>query len=97
MSMVDKILFICNNGYMITNIYLKLIPNRIKLKLIQQGYDYGFDRGYISGKQDREHEIVNLISDKVDNLSWVDEEVLEARQVIPMITKKEEVLNGWKL
>jgi hypothetical protein len=76
----------------LTAIALRLIPNKVKLGLVQMGYDHGFDHGYELGKKDRENEIIHLIESKVENMDWLDDNTLEVRQVVPLIKTKEPVV-----
>jgi hypothetical protein len=76
-----------------TTIALKLIPNKIKLGLVQMGYDYGFDHGYDLGKKDRENDIIHLIESQTENMDWLNENSLEVRNIVPLIkTKAPEIL-----
>lgn len=65
-----------------------------RLKIVQEAYDLGWEHGYQSGKQDKHHEIVELIVDNVESIDWLKEEPYMAMDVLSMVKnhKNEEEL-----
>ena len=57
---------------------------------MQRGYDLGYDHGYDNGMRDKEHDIIQLIESKLENLDWFDDSPLELRQIVPLIKKSNE-------
>lgn len=61
-----------------------------RVRLMQRGYDLGYDHGYDNGMRDKEHDIIQLIESKLENLDWFDDSPLELRQIVPLIKKSNE-------
>jgi hypothetical protein len=69
-----------------------------RLRLVQSGYDMGWNHGYEAGKIERQNEIVDLLSYKIESVDWLREEPININDVVPLV--KNHKINqepiGWK-
>jgi len=63
-----------------------------RLRLVQQGYDLGWEHGFEVGQIEKQHEILEVLSHNIESINWLREEPLEVRDIIPMIKKSQEVV-----
>lgn len=58
-----------------------------RVRLVQQGYDLGWDHGFEAGAVERQNEILAILSHHIDSIDWLREEPLDVRDIIPIVKK----------
>ena len=68
------------------------IPKKLnwKLRLVQDGYDLGWEHGYKSGLIEGQNKVVEFLTDNIETIDWLKEEPLGIRDIIPMVKNYEE-------
>ena len=61
-----------------------------RLKLVQKGYDLGWEHGFEAGQVEKSHEILEVLAHNIESINWLREEPLEVRDIIPMVKKSQE-------
>ena len=69
-----------------------------RLRLVQQGYDLGWEHGYEAGQIEKKHEIVDLLSSHIDRIDWLKETPLEVKDILPIVRdhNEEKEVVGWE-
>jgi hypothetical protein len=71
---------------------------KIRLKLVQMGYDKGWEHGYQAGMDEQHKQILDLLNKHIHDIDWTKEDIFTVKDVIPVvedhIADKEPV--GWK-
>ena len=66
-----------------------------RVRLVQKGYDLGWEHGYQEGMSDKHSEIVQLLVENIENIDWLNEEHVKVRNIVPMVknhkVKKESI------
>ena len=75
------------------------LPNIFKwrLRLVQKGYDLGWEHGFEAGMVEKRHDIIDLLSHHIESIDWLKETPLEVREILPIVKNHEEVKEqvGW--
>jgi hypothetical protein len=78
---------------------IKKIRNLFKwrVRLMQIGYDMGWEHGYEAGMVEQKNQIVDLLSNHIENIDWLQETPLEVRDILPIVKshKEDKELVGW--
>jgi hypothetical protein len=78
---------------------IKKIRNLFKwrVRLMQIGYDLGWGHGYEAGMVEQKNQIVDLLSNHIENIDWLQETPLEVRDILPIVKshKEDKELVGW--
>lgn len=56
-----------------------------RVRLVQKGYDLGWQHGFEAGKIERQDEIIGLLTEQLDGIDWLKEEPVRAKDIIPMV------------
>jgi flagellar biosynthesis/type III secretory pathway protein FliH len=71
---------------------------KLRLKLVQQGYNLGWEHGYQAGMDEQHKQILDLLNKHIHDIDWTKEDIFTVKDVIPVvedhIADKEPV--GWK-
>ena len=68
-----------------------------RVRLIQKGYDMGWEHGYEAGMVERKNQIIDLLSSHIENIDWLQETPLEVKDILPIVKNHQEdkELVGW--
>ena len=68
-----------------------------KLQELQEAYDMGFEHGRKAGMTDRQYEIINLLTESIESIDWINEDTMEIRDILPLIRNsvKPKVIDTW--
>lgn len=68
-----------------------------RLKLVQMGYDMGWDHGFEAGMDEQHKQILDLLNKHIHDIDWTKEDIFTVKDVIPVVKEhnadKEPV--GW--
>ena len=68
-----------------------------RLKLVQMGYDMGWDHGFEAGMDEQHKQILDLLNRHIHDIDWTKEDIFTVKDVIPVVQEhnadKEPV--GW--
>ena len=74
---------------------LKLFKWRVRL--VQQGYDLGWEHGYQAGMDEQHKQIIDLLNSNFHGVDWLKEEPITLKDIVPIVKEhqadKEPV--GW--
>lgn len=56
-----------------------------RLRLVQQGYELGYQHGIEAGKVEKHNEIISMLTYNLDNIDWTREEPIQVRDIVPMV------------
>ena len=70
---------------------------RWRVKLVQQGYDKGWEHGYEAGMVEQKNQIIDLLSSHIEKIDWLQETPIEVKDILPIVKSHEEEkeLVGW--
>lgn len=78
---------------------MKKILNLFKwrLRLVQQGYDLGWEHGYEAGMEERHKQIVDKVNKFIHEVDWLREDPYSRKEIIEAIKNHEPDLEpiGW--
>jgi len=71
---------------------------RWRVKLVQQGYDKGWEHGYEAGMVEQKNQIIDLLSSHIEKIDWLQETPIEVKDILPIVKNHEEdkELVGWE-
>jgi flagellar biosynthesis/type III secretory pathway protein FliH len=76
------------------------LPNIFKwrLRLVQQGYDLGWQHGYEAGMTEKHKQIIDSVNKFVTDVDWLKEEPYTRKQIVEAIKNHEPDLEpvGWE-
>jgi hypothetical protein len=58
---------------------------KIRLKLVQMGYDKGWEHGYQAGMDEQHKQILDLLNNHIENIDWTKEDPFTVKDVIPVV------------
>ena len=69
-----------------------------RLRLVQKGYDMGWQHGYEAGMVEQKNQIIDLLSSHIENIDWLQETPLEVRDILPIVKNYQEDKEpvGWE-
>jgi flagellar biosynthesis/type III secretory pathway protein FliH len=69
-----------------------------RVRLIQQGYDLGWEHGYEAGMEERHKQIIDKVNGLIHNVDWVREDPYTRKDIIEAIKEHEadRELVGWE-
>ena len=56
-----------------------------RLRLVQQGYDLGWQHGYEAGMDDHHKQILDLLNKHINDIDWLKEDIFTVKDVIPVV------------
>jgi len=70
----------------------------LRLRLVQKGYDFGWEHGYEAGMIEQKNQIIDLLSSHIENIDWLQETPIEVRDILPIVKnhKEEKEPVGWE-
>jgi hypothetical protein len=79
----------------IMNKFIKLFKWRVRL--VQQGYDLGWEHGYEAGMIEQKNQIVDKVDKFVKDVDWLKEEPYTRKDIVEAIKnhEPEKELVGW--
>ena len=79
----------------IVNKFIKLFKWRVRL--VQQGYDLGWEHGYEAGMVEQKNQIVDKVDKFVKDVDWLKEEPYTRKDIVEAIKnhEPEKELVGW--
>jgi flagellar biosynthesis/type III secretory pathway protein FliH len=79
----------------IVNKFIKLFKWRVRL--VQQGYDLGWEHGYEAGMIEQKNQIVDKVDKFVKDVDWLKEEPYTRKDIVEAIKnhEPEKELVGW--
>jgi len=79
----------------IMNKFIKLFKWRVRL--VQQGYDLGWEHGYEAGMIEQKNQIVDKVDKFVKDVDWLKEEPYTRKEIVEAIKnhEPEKELVGW--
>ena len=71
---------------------------KFRLRIVQKGYDMGWQHGYEAGMLEQKNQIIDLLSSHIENIDWLQETPLEVRDILPIVKNHQEdkELVGWE-
>jgi len=80
----------------IMNKFIKLFKWRVRL--VQQGYDLGWEHGYEAGMIEQKNQIVDKVDKFVKDVDWLKEEPYTRKDIVEAIKnhEPEKELVGWE-
>ena len=70
---------------------------KIRLRLVQMGYDKGWEHGFQAGMDEQQKQILDLLNRHIHGIDWTKEDAFTVKDVIPVVKEhnadKEPV--GW--
>ena len=78
------------------NKFIKLFKWRVRL--VQQGYDLGWEHGYEAGMIEQKNQIVDKVDKFVKDVDWLKEEPYTRKDIVEAIKnhEPEKELVGWE-
>lgn len=69
-----------------------------RVRLVQKGYDLGWEHGYEAGMVEQKNQIIDLLASHIENIDWLRETPIEVREIIPIVKnhKEDKELVGWE-
>ncbi len=69
-----------------------------RVRLVQKGYDLGWQHGYEAGMVVRHNQIVDTVTEHVHGIDWLKEDMLTAREIVKVVKdhKPETEFVGWE-
>jgi hypothetical protein len=71
---------------------------KFRLRLVQMGYDKGWEHGFQAGMDEQQKQILDLLNKHIHGIDWTKEDAFTVKDVIPVVEEhnadKEPV--GWK-
>jgi len=69
-----------------------------RVKLVQQGYDLGWEHGYEAGMVEQKNQIVDKVDKFVKDVDWLKEEPYTRKDIVEAIKnhEPEKELVGWE-
>lgn len=69
-----------------------------RLRLVQKGYDFGWEHGYEAGMVEQKNQIIDLLSSHIENIDWLQETPIEVKDILPIVKNHQEdkELVGWE-
>jgi len=63
------------------------LPNIFKwrLRLVQKGYDLGWQHGYEAGMDEHQKQILDLLNRHINDIDWLKEDIFTVKDVIPVV------------
>jgi hypothetical protein len=56
-----------------------------RVRLVQKGYDLGWNHGYEAGMIEQYKQILDLLNNHINNIDWLKEDVFTVRDVVPVV------------
>jgi len=68
-----------------------------RVRLVQKGYDKGWEHGYEAGMVERKNQIIDLLSSHIEKIDWLQETPIEVKDILPIVKNHQEdkELVGW--
>jgi flagellar biosynthesis/type III secretory pathway protein FliH len=68
-----------------------------RLRLVQQGYDLGWEHGFEAGMEENHKQIMDKVNKLIHDIDWLKEEPYTRKEIIEAIKKHEPDLEpiGW--
>jgi hypothetical protein len=68
-----------------------------RVRLVQKGYDKGWDHGYEAGLVEQKNQIIDLLSSHIEKIDWLQETPIEVKDILPIVKNHQEdkELVGW--
>lgn len=69
-----------------------------RVRLVQKGYDMGWEHGYEAGMYEKRNEIIDLLSSHIERVDWLQETPIEVKDILPIVKNhtEEKELVGWE-
>ena len=69
-----------------------------RVRLVQQGYDLGWEHGYKAGMVEQHNQIIDLLNRHIHDIDWTKEDIFTVKDVIPVVKNHvaDEELVGWE-
>jgi len=69
-----------------------------RVRLVQKGYDMGWEHGYEAGLVEQKNQIIDLLSSHIENIDWLQETPIEVKDILPIVKNHQEdkELVGWE-
>lgn len=70
---------------------------KFRLRLVQQGYDKGWEHGYEAGMIEQKNQIVDKVNGFIHDVDWLKEDPYTRKQIVEAIRshEPEKELVGW--
>lgn len=56
-----------------------------RLRLVQKGYDLGWQHGYEAGMDEHHKQILDLLNKHINDIDWLKEDIFTVKDVIPVV------------
>ena len=56
-----------------------------RLRLVQQGYDLGWEHGFEAGMEEQHKQIIDIVNKKIYDVDWLKEDPYTRKEIVEVI------------
>lgn len=56
-----------------------------RLRLVQQGYDLGWEHGFEAGMEEQHKQIIDVVNNYIHNVNWLKEDPYTRKEIVEAI------------